>query len=120
MSKEDELEQKYASLFPHLNERQQHLVAAVDAEQLGRGGITLVSRVSGFSRPTVYRALQDLHQTPLPVERVRRSGAGRKKAVEHDPQLVPALEALIDPETRGDPMSPLRWTCKSTRQLAQP
>src|SRR4051794_6993259 len=56
--------------------------------------------------------------TPLPVERVRRPGAGRKKAVEHDPQLVPALEALIDPETRGDPMSPLRWTCKSTRQLA--
>src|SRR3954470_1659130 len=118
MSKEDELEQKYASLFPHLNERQQHLVAAVDAERLGRGGVTLVSRASGFSRPTVYRALQDLHQTPLPVERVRRSGAGRKKAVEHDPQLVPALEALIDPETRGDPMSPLRWTCKSTRQLA--
>jgi transposase len=119
MSKEEELEQKYASLFPHLNERQRHLVAAVDAEQLGRGGITLVSRVSGFSRPTVYRAIQDLHQTSLPVERVRRSGAGRKKSVEHDPQLVPALEALIDPETRGDPMSPLRWTCKSTRQLAR-
>jgi len=67
MSKEEELEQKYAALFPHLNERQQHLVAAVDAEQLGRGGIALVSRVTGFSRPTVYRAIQDLHQPPLPV-----------------------------------------------------
>jgi len=119
MSKEEELEQKYASLFPHLNERQQHLVAAVDAEQLGRGGIALVSRVTGFSRPTVYRAIQDLHQPPLSVERVRHSGAGRKRLVQHDPQLIPALEALIDPETRGDPMSPLRWTCKSTRQLAR-
>ena len=119
MSQEEELEQKYASLFPHLNERQQYLVAAVDAEQLGRGGIALVSRVSGFSRPTLYRAIQDLHRSPLPVERVRHPGAGRKRSVQHDPQLIPALEALIDPETRGDPMSPLRWTCKSTRQLAR-
>src|SRR3954465_10752613 len=78
MRQGEELEQKYALLFPHLNERQRHLVAAVDAEQLGRGGIALVSRVSGFSRPTLYRALQDLHQTPLPGERVRHSGAGRK------------------------------------------
>jgi transposase len=119
MSKEAELEQKYASLFPHLSERQQHLVAAVDAERLGRGGIALVSRVTGFSRPTVYRALADLHQPPLPVERVRRTGAGRKRLVQHDPQLVQALETLIDPDTRGDPMSPLRWTCKSIRQLAR-
>src|SRR3954453_11437849 len=119
MSQEEELEQKYASLFPHLNVRQQHLVAAVDADQLGRGGIALVSRVSGFSRPTLYRALQDLHQPPLPVERVRHAGAGRKRLVQHDPQLIPALEVLIDPETRGDPMSPLRWTCKSTRKLAR-
>src|SRR5512143_2903832 len=100
MSKGAGLEQKYASLFPHLSERQQHLVAAVDAEQLGRGGIALVCRVTGFSRPTVYRALQDLRQPPLPVERVRRPGAGRKRSAQHDPQLVQALEALIDPETR--------------------
>jgi len=81
--------------------------------------MTLVSRVTGFSRPTLYRALQDLRQSPLPVERVRHSGAGRKTLDQHDPQLIPALEALIEPETRGDPMSPLRWTCKSTRQLAR-
>jgi hypothetical protein len=118
MSTAEELEQKYALLFPHLNERQQHLVAAVDAERLGRGGITLVTRVTGFSRPTLYRAIQDLHQPPLPVERVRHPGAGRRQLLQHDPQLVEALEALIDPDTRGDPMSPLRWTCKSTRQLA--
>jgi Rhodopirellula transposase DDE domain len=119
MSNHEELEQKYSQLFPPLNERQQHLVAASDAERLGRGGIALVARASGFSRPTLYRAIRDLRRPPLPVERVRHPGAGRKALVAHDPPLVQALEALIDPDTRGDPMSPLRWTCKSTRQLAQ-
>jgi hypothetical protein len=119
MSTVEELEQKYDLLFPHLNERQQHLVAAVDAEQLGRGGIALVARATGLSRPTVYRAIQSLHQPPLSVERIRHPGAGRKGLAEKDPHLIEALEALIDPDTRGDPMSPLRWTCKSTRQLAR-
>jgi hypothetical protein len=118
MSTTDELGHKYALLFPHLNERQRHLVAASDAEQLGRGGISLVARATGFSRPTIYRAIRNLQQPPLPGERIRQPGAGRKEAVAHDPQLLPILEALIDPDTRGDPMSPLRWTCKSTRQLA--
>src|SRR5271168_4417450 len=118
MSAVEELEQKYDLLFPHLNERQQHLVAAVDAEQLGRGGIALVARATGLSRPTIYRAIASLHQPPLPVERIRHPGAGRKGLAEQDPRLIEALEALIDPDTRGDPMSPLRWTCKSTRQLA--
>jgi len=119
MDTHEELEQKYSQLFPHLNERQQHLLAAFDAERLGRGGIALVARASGFSRPTLYRAIRDLHRPPLPIERVRHSGAGRKAVTEQDPLLVQALEALIDPDTRGDPMSPLRWTCKSTRQLAE-
>lgn len=118
MNTADELEAKYALLFPHLNERQQHLVAALDAEQLGRGGLALVARLTGLSRPTLYRAIRNLHQEPLPVERVRQAGAGRKEVLEHDPQLLSTLETLIDPDTRGDPMSPLRWTCKSTRQLA--
>jgi hypothetical protein len=118
MSTTDKLEQKYALLFPHLNERQQHLVAALDAEQLGRGGVSLVARATGFSRPTVYRAIRNLHQPAVPVERIRQPGAGRKESIIHDPYLVQTLEALIDPDTRGDPMSPLRWTCKSTRQLA--
>jgi len=119
MGTTEEREQKYSLLFPHLNERQQHLVAALDAQQLGRGGVARISRVTGFSRPTIYRAVESLTQPPLPVERVRHSGAGRKALVEHDPQLIQALEALIDPDTRGDPMSPLRWTCKSTRLLAR-
>lgn len=119
MGTPEALEQKYDLLFPHLNERQQHLVAGVDAEQMGRGGISLVARVTGFSRPTIYRAIQSLRQLPLPVDRVRHSGAGGKKLADYDPQLLHALEALIDPESRGDPMSPLRWTCKSTRHLAR-
>jgi hypothetical protein len=119
MDTNEALEQKYALLFPHLNERQRHLVAGADAERLGRGGISLVSRVSGFSRPTLYKAIRDLHRPPLPVDRLRHSGAGRKNLVEQDPRLLQALEALIDPDSRGDPMSPLRWTCKSTRQLAE-
>jgi hypothetical protein len=118
MSTTENLQHKFDTLFPHLNERQQHLVAAFDAQQLGRGGISIVSRVTGFSRPTIYRAIESLSQRPLPVGRVRHSGAGRKALVQCDPQLVPALEALVDPDTRGDPMSPLRWTCKSTRELA--
>lgn len=119
MDTREQLEQKYSQLFPHLTVRQQHLVAASDAERLGRGSIALVARASGFSRPTLYRAIRDLRRPPLPVGRVRHPGAGRKRLVDHDPQLLQALEALIDPGTRGDPMSPLRWTCKSTRQLAQ-
>jgi Rhodopirellula transposase DDE domain len=119
MGANEQLEQRYRWLFPHLNERQQHLVAAADAQQLGQGGVARVSGLTGFSRPTIYRAVEDLARPPLPVERVRHSGAGRKTLVEHDPRLVQALEALIDPDTRGDPMSPLRWTCKSTRQLAR-
>jgi hypothetical protein len=118
MSTQEELEQKYAVLFPHLNERQQHLLAAADAEQLGRGGIALVARV-GFRAPHAVQGASGLAPSPLPLERVRRPGAGRKKLEEHDPQLLQALETLIAPDSRGDPMSPLRWTCKSTRQLAQ-
>jgi hypothetical protein len=118
MNTADTLEQKYALLFPHLSERQQHLVAAFDAEQLGRRGVSLVARVTGFSRPTIYRAIRNLHQRPIPVDRIRQPGGGRKESVEHDPNLIQALETLIDPDTRGDPMCPLRWTCKSTRHLA--
>src|SRR3974377_914366 len=119
MGTNEALEQKYSLLFPHLNERQQHLIAALDAQQLERGGVARISRITGFSRPTLYRAVESLTQPPLPVGRVRHSGAGRKALVKHNPQLVQALEGLIDPDTRGDPMSPLRWTCKSTRQLAR-
>ena len=118
MKSEEELKEKYKSLFPHLNERQRRIVAAADARESERGGITAVAVASGLSRPTIHKGIKELRQKPLPPERIRQSGGGRKKVEEKDPSILKALELLIDPATRGDPMSPLRWTCKSTRQLA--
>ena len=83
---------------------------------MGRGGITHVARAAGVSRATIHSALHD--QAVPGATRVRRSGGGRKKPRERDPTLVAHLEALVSPDTRGDPISPLRWTYKSTRQLA--
>jgi transposase len=92
----------------------------VEAREAGHGGISAVARAVGVSRPTVAKAVREL-DTPgsaAPAGRVRRAGGGRKPVTETDPGLVAALEALVDPATRGDPESPLRWTSKSTRQLA--
>jgi len=111
------LTEKFTTLFPHLNERQRRLSAAVEARALGHGGIARVARASGLSRPTIYQGLRDLDEAPIP-DRVRRPGAGRPTIHDRDPALAAALDALIEPTTRGDPESPLRWTCKSTRQLA--
>lgn len=119
MNNTHELKDRYESLFPHLNERQRRMVAAADAQELGRGGITAVANASGLSRPTLHKAIKELKAEPLDPERVRQLGGGRKKVEENDPAILEALELLIDPATRGDPMSPLRWTCKSTRQLAR-
>ena len=110
---------KYRSLFDHLDERQRRLVAAADATQLGRGGVSTVARCAGLSRPTIHKGLQELARAPLPAGRVRRPGAGRRPLLAVNPALRVALERLIDPATRGDPMSPLRWTSKSTRHLAE-
>jgi transposase len=112
------MKNRYESIFPHLNERQRRIVAAVDAQELGRGGITAVADASGLSRPTIHKGIKELRTEPLPLERIRQPGGGRKKVEEKDPKIFEALELLIDPATRGDPMSPLKWTCKSTRQLA--
>ena len=113
-----ELKQKFQQLWPHLNERAKRLVAAEEAVQLGFGGISLVSRACGLSRVTITKAIGELHERPLAEGRTRRSGAGRRQLVLQDPQLLDKLEALVEPLTRGDPQSPLRWTCKSTRALA--
>ena len=118
VNSEAALTTKYRSLFDHLDERQRRLVAAADATQLGRGGVSTVARCAGLSRPTIHKGLQELGRTPLPGGRVRRPGAGRRPLREVNPALRVALERLIDPATRGDPMSPLRWTSKSTRHLA--
>lgn len=117
MEGEKTLRTRYKALFPHLDERQRRLVAAADAEGLGRGGISKVARTSGLSRPTIHKGLEELQEKPLARGRTRRVGGGRKRVDQVDPSLVGRLERLIDPATRGDPMSPLRWSSKSTRNL---
>ena len=119
MHDEHELHRKFASILPNLDERQRRLLAAAEARSLGYGGIRRVSRASGISHAAIQRALKQLDAPPLPPGRVRRPGGGRKKIRDKAPAILAALEELIAPETRGDPMSPLRWTCKSTRQLAE-
>jgi hypothetical protein len=105
-----------------MDERGRRQWAAAEARELGRGGVTAVSRATGLSRTTITAGLKELdlpsQQRAAEAERVRRPGGGRKPLVETDPELRPLLEALIEPATRGDPESPLRWTCKSIRRLA--
>jgi transposase len=116
--------EKFNALGPILNEQGRRLWAATEAMVLGRGGVSLVAQATGLSRPTIYAGIQELRgeQATIPgcgQGRSRRSGGGRKRRVEHDPTLLTDLEALVEPTTRGDPQSPLRWTCKSVRRLAE-
>jgi len=113
------LEERFAALSPYLDEKQRRLMGAVDARVLGRGGVTRVARTTGLSRPTIYRGMEELESGGSDIGRVRRPGGGRKRLCEKDPLILEVLESSVDPVTRGDPMSPLRWTCKSTRQLAR-
>ena len=101
-----------------LDERQRRLQAASMVEVLGRGGQARVAEATGMSRNTLIVGAGELAGGAGPSDRVRRPGAGRKKATDLDPDLLVVLDGLVDPESRGDPMSPLRWTVKSTRQLA--
>ncbi|MGW1364931.1 ISAzo13 family transposase [Streptomyces chartreusis] len=116
----DQLAVRFGVLFPHLDERQQRLALATEARLLGHGGVRAVARAAGVSETTVRKGVFELEggEDPLPDGRVRRDGGGRKSAEELDPLLVPALLALVEPDERGDPMSPLRWTTKSLRCLA--
>jgi len=115
---------KFIILRPLLDERARRMWAAVEARAMGRGGISRVAEATGLSRVTIRTGLQELALADrasgpqAPPERLRRRGGGRKPLSIHDPHLLHALEALVDPVTRGDPMSLLRWTCKSASQLA--
>jgi len=116
---EADIRKKYQTLLPVLNERSRRLWAATEADALGRGGMAAVVRATGLAFNTVHRGVRELHEpTTLASDRVRRPGGGRKKATELNPELGRALDRLVEPVTRGDPESPLRWTCKSTRRLA--
>jgi hypothetical protein len=109
---------RYALLRPHLDERQRRLLLGAEAAELGRGGIRAVAEATGVHPDTVARGAREVEGQPEPQPRVRAPGGGRKRLAETDPQLAAELKAMVDPETRGDPMSPLVWTTKSTRNLA--
>ena len=113
------LAKMYALLVPHLDERTERLWCAAQAQSLGHGGITKVQKATGVSRPRITRGMQDLLAPALERGAVRRSGGGRKRLTMGDAMLLANLDALIEPTKRGDPMRGLRWTCKSTRQLAR-
>src|SRR3974377_1023393 len=113
------LQKRNAAILPQLDERQRRLFAASEARAAGHGGIAAVSRVTRIAASTIGRGLKELDAPPpLKLGGVRRSGGGRKSLTETDPGLLDALNALGEADARGDPMSPLRWTCKSLRRLA--
>jgi hypothetical protein len=116
------IRRKFRALRPGMDERLRRQWAAAEARELGRGGVVALASATGMSRTTITVGLREL---ALPIKqrrqdalRVRRAGGGRRRLVDTDPELLAALEALVDPATRGDPESPLRWTCKSTARLA--
>jgi len=109
---------RFAALRPHLDERQRRLLLGTEAAELGRGGVKAVAVATGAHPDTVARGKRELEGQPEPQARVRAPGGGRKKLTETDPDLTAELSALVDPETRGDPMSLLVWTTKSTKNLA--
>lgn len=116
------IESIYQSMSPLLDERSRRHWAAAEARAYGWGGLRAVQTATGLSVNTIRKGLEELHQREAGVEasdRIRQAGGGRKRLTERDPELAPALEQLIDPLTRGDPQSPLRWLCKSTAELAR-
>lgn len=118
------LDKKYRVLRQYLDERTLRVCAAAEALGLGHGGVSQVAKACGLSRTTVYAGIEELkrerrRKTRPDKERVRKPGGGRRRLTKSDPTLLSDLERLVDPVTRGDPESPLRWTCKSTTKLAR-
>jgi hypothetical protein len=121
----EDIRLRFGSLSAFLNERMRRLVAAAESAAIGYGGVSVVARATGVSRRAITEGMKELSRQkvarePLPSQsRIRRRGAGRKKTVDKDPALREDLDRLVEPATRGDPESPLRWTCKSVRKLAE-
>jgi transposase len=119
-----DIQRRFRSLAPFLDERMRRLVAASESEAIGYGGVSVVARATGVSRRAITEGMKELkapkrHKVRLEEARIRRRGAGRKRTVDKDSSLLEDLDRLVDPVTRGDPESPLRWTCKSVRKLAE-
>ena len=123
MEADELIRARYVALEGVLDERQRRLYAAVEAKVLGHGGVKRVHEATGVARGSILAGLKELGQGVETVagasRRIRRAGAGRKKLIEQDPGVREALERLVEPVTRGDPESPLRWTCKSLMQLSR-
>ncbi len=116
---EEELQRFFSVVMPHLNELQRRVVAGAVAEAIGRGGKTAVARASGLSRNTVIKSQAEVESGIEPSQRLRPPGGGDKPAIEKQPGLAEALDELVHPQSRGTPMSALRWTLKSTYELAR-
>jgi hypothetical protein len=120
MEIESVIRKKYEPLSSLLDERTRRLWAATEANALGYGGISIISRATGISRRAILVGIKEIEQGLILTEgRIRKAGGGRKPQVEHQPDLIHKLESLVEPLTRGDPESPLRWTIKSTRRLSE-
>ncbi len=121
MVDEGTIRRRFRLIAGHLDERMRRLVAAAEAEAVGFGGASVVARATGVSRRAIRIGARELKEAPRglePSQRIRRPGGGRKRTVAQDPTLQRDLERLIEPVTRGDPETPLRWTCKSVRRLS--
>lgn len=119
MADEKTIAKKYMKLIPVMTERSKRIWAATEALAHGRGGISVVSRATGIHRNTIAKGIGELESPEtLAPDHIRRQGGGRKRSSVIDTTLTEDLERLIDPVTRGDPESPLRWTCKSLRKLS--
>jgi len=109
---------RYRAVEPVLDERARRLMAAAESQVIGRGGISAVSKATGIMRSVIRQGIAELQAPETSASgRIRRAGGGRKKVVDKDPSLTSDLQKLLESTTRGDPESPLRWTCKSVRQL---
>src|ERR1039457_314213 len=112
------LARKFRAVWPLLDERTRRIMAANEAIALGYGGVSLVHRACGLSRKAIGKGIHEIEEGECPLEsHIRRAGGGRKSLTVSNPRLLDALDQLIDSETRGDPESPLRWICKSTRAI---
>jgi len=113
------LNRKYKIIAPHLNEKSRRLFAAMEAQEIGYGGVSLVADVTKISRKTIHAGIREISDGKSKNHfKIRRDGGGRKSITEIDPTFESDLESLVDPLTRGDPESPIRWTCKSTTKLS--
>ena len=116
---ESKIKERITCMLPILNEKQRRLYLGIESKVYGYGGISCISRLSKTSRPTIIQGVKDLNNNNMSFLKTRNSGGGRKAIYRKHPSILKELEKLIEPLTIGDPMSPLRWTVKSTRNLAE-